>query len=70
MLADHYVFHKKSIKALKSKRYKAWRGKNDVKQEIALPESYHKKHFKKAMKKVKDMLAAAGMPTEPEQPKK
>ena len=55
MLKDHYVFHKKSIKALKTKKYKAWRGSNDQLPEIVLPEAYHVDHFEKAMKKVKDL---------------
>lgn len=55
MLKEHYVFHKKSIKALKTKKYKAWRGSNDQKPEIVLPEAYHVDHFEKAMKKVKDL---------------
>jgi hypothetical protein len=55
MLKEHYVFHKKSIKALKTKKYKAWRGSNDVIPEIVLPEAYHIDHFEKAMKKVKDL---------------
>ena len=55
MLKEHYVFHKKSIKALKGKKYKAWRGANDQLPEIVLPEAYHVDHFEKAMKKVKDL---------------
>lgn len=55
MLKDHYIFHKKSMKALKNKRYKAWRGANTEIPEIPLPEAYHVDHFEKAMKRVKEM---------------
>lgn len=59
MLVDHYIFHKKSMKAVKTKKYKPQRGKatKDFKDtpEIALPEAYHVDHFEKAMKKVKDL---------------
>lgn len=55
MLKDHYIFHKKSMKALKTKKYKAYRGSNTEIPEIVLPEAYHADHFEKAMKRVKDM---------------
>ena len=55
MLIDHYVFHKKSMKALKTKKYKAHRGENTNIPEIALPEAYHVDHFEKAKKKMKEM---------------
>ena len=54
MVKDHYIFHKKSIKILKSKKYKAWRGKNDEIGEYVLPECFHQDHYEKILKKIKD----------------
>lgn len=56
ILKDHYVLHKKSIKALKGKKYKAWRGPNDQATDYVLPESHHVDHHEKAMKKIKNKL--------------
>ena len=50
---------KKSIKALKSKKYKAWRGPNDQVTDYVLPESFHVDHHEKAMKKLKEQLKLA-----------
>ena len=47
LLRDHYVFHKKSIKIIKGKKYKAWRGANDIVPDYVLPEAYHIDHYKK-----------------------
>jgi ASC-1-like (ASCH) protein len=57
LLKDHYIFHKKSIKILKTKKYKAYRGKNDEVGEYVLPEQFHVDHFEKVMKKAKDLIA-------------
>ena len=54
MLKDHYIFHKKSIKILKAKKYKAHRGANDVVPEYVLPEQFHADHFEKVMAKARE----------------
>jgi hypothetical protein len=53
MLQDHYQFHKQSIKILKAKKYKAWRGANDIIPDFTLPASYHVDHWEKEMEKLK-----------------
>ena len=55
MLQTHFTFHKKSIKILKNKKYKAWRGANDIVAEYALPAMYHIDHFKKEYERIKQM---------------
>ena len=55
MLRDHYFFHKKSIKALKDKKYKAWRGQNDIVPEYVLPEGCHIDFYKKTLKKIQEI---------------
>lgn len=55
VLKEHYVLHKASVKALKSKRYKAWRGANDVVGDYVLPEGFHVDHYEKVLKKMKDL---------------
>lgn len=61
LLKEHYVFHKKSIKLLKAKKYKAWRGANDVVPDYVLPEAYHIDHFKKVIQKAEEMKKAMGL---------
>jgi len=56
MLKDHYIFAKKNIKIVKGKQYKAWRGTNKEIPDFCLPEAYHKDHFEKWMKKIKDKV--------------
>jgi hypothetical protein len=55
LLKDHYIFNKKSIKILKTKKYKAWRGKNDEVPEYVLPEAYHVDYFAKVIQKAKEV---------------
>ena len=55
VLRDHYVFHLKSVKALRTKKYKAHRGPNDQVGDYVLPEPFHIDHHDKAMKKVEDL---------------
>jgi hypothetical protein len=54
MLQDHYVFHKKSTKIVKSKQYKAHRGKNNEVPDYTLPASYHVDHWEKEIEKLKN----------------
>ena len=54
VVKDHYVLHTKSVKALKTKKYKAWRGKNDEVADYVLPEGFHVDHYKKVMKKMEE----------------
>lgn len=67
LMKDHYVFHKKSIKILKSHKYKAWRGAHDIVPEYVLPEAYHVDHYKAAQEKMKkkmdDMKKQMGLDT-------
>lgn len=56
MVKDHYVFAKKNIKLIKNKKYKAWRGKNTDIPDFCLQEQYHKDHFEKFLKKIKDRV--------------
>lgn len=57
MLKEHYVFHKKSIKIVKTKQYKPWRGGDKAPiPDFVLPEAYHADHFEKIMKKAKEEL--------------
>lgn len=56
MLKEHYVFHKPSIKIVKNKKYKAWRGSNDTIADYVLEEAYHTDHFEKWMKKLKEQV--------------
>ena len=51
LLKDHYVLHKKSVKILKNRKYKAYRGKHDEVPEYVLPEAYHVDHWEKVLKK-------------------
>lgn len=53
LLKDHFLFHKKSIKILKTKKYKAWRGPNDTVGEYILPEAFHIDHYDKILKKIR-----------------
>ena len=62
MLRDHFVFHKKSISILKSKQYKAWRGKNNEVPEYTLPVAYHVDEFKKMVSKLKEEKEKMGIP--------
>jgi hypothetical protein len=52
MLREHFIFHKKSIKVIKGKKYRAWRGQNDIVPEYTLPEACHIEYYKKALKKI------------------
>jgi len=52
-MKDLYVFHKKSIKLLKGKQYKAWRGGDNIIPDYVLPEAYHVDHHKKVMDRMK-----------------
>ncbi len=57
MLKDHYIFHKKSIKILTKKRYKAWRpSKENKPEDFPLPATYHIDHYEKAQKAIEDHL--------------
>jgi hypothetical protein len=47
------VLHKKSIKFLKSHKYKAWRGAHEIVPEYTLPAAFHVDEFKKMIEKVK-----------------
>ena len=73
VLKEHYIFHKKSIKIVKGKKYKAWRGDNDIVPDYVLPEGYHIDHYKKAQKQMKDkmenMRKQMGIPDQKEAPK-
>lgn len=73
LLREHYVFHKKSIKIVKGKKYKAWRGANDIVPDYVLPEGYHIDHYEKVQKKIKDKMEnlrkQMGLPDEQEAPK-
>ena len=62
MVKDHYVLHKKSIKLLKTKQYKAWRGENNVVPEYTLPAAYHIDEYKKVLKKMEEMKKEMGVP--------
>jgi len=53
MLKDHYVLHKKSIKILKGKQYKAWRGENNAVPEYTLPQAYYVDEYMKILEKLK-----------------
>ena len=49
------MFHTKSVKALKTKKYKAHRGPNDQVTDYVLPEPFHVDHHEKALKKVEEL---------------
>lgn len=53
LLKEHYVFHKKSIKIVKSCKYKAYRGAHDTVPEFVIPEAFHVDHYKKSLEKLK-----------------
>lgn len=55
MLKTHFTFHKQSIRILKNKKYKAWRGANEVIAEYSLPAMYHIDHFAKEVERLKQM---------------
>ena len=55
LVKDHYIIHKKTCKILKSKKYKAWRVKNDTVGEYVLPEALHADHYHKVIKRMKEM---------------
>ena len=55
MLSKHFTFHKKSIKILKNKKYKAWRGTNNEVPEMPLPAAYHLDHHEKEIERLKQM---------------
>jgi len=55
VLRDHYVFHTKSVKALKSKKYKAHRGPHDTVGEYILPATFHIDHYEKELKKFEEL---------------
>ena len=55
MLSKHFTFHKKSIKILKNKKYKAWRGTNNEVPEMPLPPAYHLDHHEKEIDRLKQM---------------
>lgn len=57
VLKDHYIFHKKAIKIIKGKKYRAYRGPNDVVPEYILPEAFHVDHYDKVLKKIKEAEA-------------
>ena len=55
VVKDHYILHTKSVKALKNKKYKAWRGANTEIADYVLPEGFHVDHYEKVLKKMEDM---------------
>lgn len=62
VLKDHFVLHKKSIKILKGKQYKAWRGPNSEIPDYTLPAAYHVDEFNKMMKKLEERKKEMGVP--------
>lgn len=55
VVQNHYILHTKSVKALKNKKYKAWRGANTEIADYVLPEAFHVDHYEKVLKKMEDM---------------